>query len=639
MKGIIESASARRHMDSVMEIEIGPANEAGRFTVRVLRSVGAGEPTTSCALDVERLLAQRQSLEDSILASSISARRATPAHATSLEAIGTLLFDTVFVGPVREAYRTSVAVAEDRGDGVRLLLRLTAPGLAALPWEALYDPEGRTYLCRKEPLLRQIGARPAAPTLPLEPPLRVLALIASPRTLPQLDVAAERARLEESLAELVTTGWIHLEWLLDAGWQELHEKLLDETWHVVHFIGHGSYDHTRDEGVLAFVRPDGRADLVNASSFTDLLHEARQRPRMVVLNACLTGAAGPDDLFSGTAAALVRSGINAVAAMQFAISDKAAIAFARGFYMSLAHGRSMDEAMRSGRIAILGVTRDTLEWVTPGLGVRGDHTRLFDVRADAAPVTSIGDSVSPTGEPDSRRTQRAAPATGPRDGRAQPRPARLVDGVATHSEPHLLPRPVRPRRRLVYAAAAALVLAAVAGAAILLTMNGTRPAGNEITAAAAWRIQITDKSNKGCTVTVTDDDTGNPRVFEKVWARKTFQMPTVGTFRWEASDPACQVVKLSGSGDAKLPFVQRASLGDTDVFAAPQAPGTVVVQVLTFNGYAQCPFELRDAADGLLVASGTALQGQGPLLLETNGRSRVYLADVKGCDIRISAQP
>jgi hypothetical protein len=378
-------------MDAVMEVEIGPASEAGHFTVRVVRSVGAGEPVSTCELDVERLLAERPRLEDSILASSVAARRVMPAHETSVESVGSLLFDRVFAGPVREAYRTSVAVAESRGSGVRLLLRFAAPGLAALPWETLYDRETRSYLCRKEPLLRQIGTAPSSPALMLDPPLRVLALIASPKNLPQLDVEGERARLLEALGDEIAAGSIHVEWIVDARWHSVHEKLLDDSWHVVHFIGHGSFDPQGDEGVLAFVGPDGRADFHNASSFADLLHEAVPTPRLVVLNACLTGAESADDLFSGTAAALVHSGINAVAAMQFAISDQAAIEFTRGFYMSLARGRTIDDAMRSGRIGILGVSRDTLEWVTPILCVRGDDTRLFDVNARAAQAGSKPD--------------------------------------------------------------------------------------------------------------------------------------------------------------------------------------------------------------------------------------------------------
>jgi hypothetical protein len=64
--------------------------------------------------------------------------------------------------------------------------------------------------------------------------------------------------------------------------------------------------------------------------------------------------------------------------MQFSISDAAALAFARGFYAALAHGRGIDEAVakRSYRHPRLG--RGTLEWVTPVLYLRGD-ARLFDL--------------------------------------------------------------------------------------------------------------------------------------------------------------------------------------------------------------------------------------------------------------------
>jgi hypothetical protein len=207
---------------------------------------------------------------------------------------------------------------------------------------------------------------------------------------------------------------------------------------------------------------------------------------------------------------------------------------------------------------------------------------------------------------------------------------------------------VRPRRRrLVYAAAAALVLAAAGTAATLLILDRVnshreagRPAGNEITAAAPWRLVISNKIEAGgCTVAVTDTDTGDQKVFENVWGTKTFQMQAEGTFRWQANDPGCLVVQRSGSGKAVLPFSQKAGTGDTDVFAAPKAPGKVAVQVLEFNSYGRCDFELHDAADGQLVDLGTVPQGKGPLLLGPNGRSQVYLADFAGCDVRVSAEP
>jgi len=159
--------------------------------------------------------------------------------------------------------------------------------------------------------------------------------------------------------------------------------LLDGEWHVLHFIGHGDFDPEWDEGVLALTREDGRADLVAAHRLVDLLRQARPMPRLVVLNSCSGAAAGVSDLFSGTAAALVRGGVSAVAAMQYEISDPAAVAFARGFYTAIARGRGVDDAVSSGRVAILGLSDRTLEWVIPVLYLRGHDTRLFTLSAPA----------------------------------------------------------------------------------------------------------------------------------------------------------------------------------------------------------------------------------------------------------------
>jgi hypothetical protein len=259
--------------------------------------------------------------------------------------------------------------------------------------------------------------------------------------------------------------------------------------------------------------------------------------------------------------------------------------------------------------------------------------------AESSPLSSISPAASTT----------AAEAGAHHDGALDPGPS-AAQRATPVGGPTRLARPVRPRRRrLVYAAAAALVLAAAGTAAALLFLDrgdspgeAGRPASNEITAAAAWRLVVSNKieaGDKGCTVTVTNTETGDQKVFENVWGTKTFQMQTAGTFRWEANDAGCLVVQHSGSGKAVLPFAQKADTGDTDVFAAPKAPGKVAVQVLAFNSYGECHFELHDAADGQLVDLGTVPQGQGPLRLEPNGRSQVYLADFAGCDVRVSAEP
>ena len=360
-----------------MELEIGPGRETGSFLVRVLQSAGGGEPSETFQLDLDELIDRRPMLEASVLSSSVAARRVMSATEAVIQEVGRQLFESAFTGSVATAYRTSMAVAAARGQSLQIALRLTAPGLAALPWEALYDPDTQRYLCRKDPLVRYVPASDS-PVLRITYPLRVLGMIASPRGLQSLDVELEREMLEQALKPHIDEGRVELHWLEDVSWDGLHAELLERAWHVLHFVGHGGYDTDTDEGVLAFVGRDGRADLVSASALADLLDEAEPTPRLVVLNSCQSAAGGTTDLFSGTAAALAHSGIRAVAAMQFSISDTAALAFARGFYTALAYSRGIDEAVRSGRIGILGLGRGTLEWVTPVLYLRGD-AHLFDV--------------------------------------------------------------------------------------------------------------------------------------------------------------------------------------------------------------------------------------------------------------------
>ena len=359
-----------------IEIEIGPRTRGHNYKVRVVRSAAGGEPIGSLKLNVEEILGYRELLESTLLASSVSRRSASAAERPVRE-VGRRLFEALFTGAVYGMYRASLGVAQQKGKRLRVVLRLTAPELAALPWETLFDPETETYLCRQEPLVRHVPAPYTPDPLEVRAPLRVLGLVSAPRDLPKLNIDKEKANLSKALTGPVSDGLVELSWVT-ATWPAVHAKLLDGEWHVLHFIGHGRDDSGNDEGTLAMVGSDGLAEWISASSLADLLGEAQPAPRLVVLNSCSSGRAGETDLFSGAAAALARSGISAVAAMQFAISDEAAIAFARGFYTAIAHGRDADEAARSGRISILGTPR-SLEWITPVLYLRGQSTRLFSL--------------------------------------------------------------------------------------------------------------------------------------------------------------------------------------------------------------------------------------------------------------------
>lgn len=381
---------------SEIELQISAVG-VGEYRVSVVAS-SAGDATGALTLDATALLDARERLETAVLASAVASRRMRPGE-QPLRETGKALFDALFASAsVASCYRSCLAVARDRGDRLRVVLRLDAPELAALPWEALFDPETGQYVCRQEPLVRRIPV--AAPPVPLrvQPPLRILAVAASPRGLEPLDVERERDLLEAALAGPVQQGLVEIAWVESGRWADLHRSLLSGTWHVVHFIGHGDFDVERGEGLLALVRNDGRANLVAADTFLDLLREATPTPRLVVLNSCASATSAGGDLFSSTAATLVRGGVSAVTAMQFPVTDSAALAFCEGFYTAIAHGRGVDDAVRSGRVAILGLTHHTLEWVTPVLYLRGTETRLFELTgAPTAPPLVTAES--PGGAP------------------------------------------------------------------------------------------------------------------------------------------------------------------------------------------------------------------------------------------------
>ncbi|MBI4675567.1 MAG: hypothetical protein HY741_28315 [Chloroflexi bacterium] len=106
---------------------------------------------------------------------------------------GSKLFDTVFAGEVLALWRNGLnSIPAGRGLRVRVFLTDT-PDLLDLPWEFLYDKQLNRFVAvsSKTPLVRY----PALPTpirpLPLQLPLRILAMIPKPNDWVALDVELE----------------------------------------------------------------------------------------------------------------------------------------------------------------------------------------------------------------------------------------------------------------------------------------------------------------------------------------------------------------------------------------------------------------------------------------------------------------
>jgi hypothetical protein len=125
---------------------------------------------------------------------------------------------------------------------------------------------------------------------------------------------------------------------------------------IFHFAGHGEFIERPTPGTVvgrgALMLDDGHgsAEMLDAAVLAPRLVNAGVR--VAVLGACLTARRDEVNLWSSTAANLLNGGLGAVVAMQFAIRDASAIAFADAFYTAVTRGIPIDRAVTLGRLAI-----------------------------------------------------------------------------------------------------------------------------------------------------------------------------------------------------------------------------------------------------------------------------------------------
>jgi hypothetical protein len=303
-----------------------------------------------------------------------SARQIKSQERRLLEDFGGQLFGAAFSGPVGERLASSRLIAESRQAGLRIRLRLP-PSLASIPWEYMHDEEyGFIALSPETALVRYPEmARPVRPLL-VSPPLRILGMISAPVDLPALDGEEEWARLNDTLGELIGRGTVEVERLEAGTLAALQRPLRQRDYHVLHFVGHGGWLEDAHEGALALEDPDRKTRLVTGR---DLGMMIRGRSiRLVVLNACEGARNDSSDPFGGVAQALMRQGIPAVIAMQFEISDPAALVFGLSFYQAIADGLPVDVAMLEARRAMFAEGHE-VEWATPVLYLRSPDGRVF----------------------------------------------------------------------------------------------------------------------------------------------------------------------------------------------------------------------------------------------------------------------
>ncbi|HQK15524.1 MAG TPA: CHAT domain-containing protein [Anaerolineae bacterium] len=277
-----------------------------------------------------------------------------------------------------------------------LSLHPDVASLWRLPWEYIHD--GEDFVCLNGTL--RLSRRPEE-LLPLSlpavaPPLRVLFVIAAPEDQKALDVERELAVVQDALEEHVRAGRLVMDGLDEPTLLALQDTLGRRPYHIVHYIGHGTYTPKQQRGFLCFEQRDGGTELADAEHLRPMLSSATQL-RLFVVTACQSAQIGVLDAFDNVATGLLQFGIPAVLTVPSSLTDDSAIALFNTFYGQLVEGQSPVESLYRARLALKEVDdgrpagHRRFDWGVPALYLRAQDTRLIDPALEA-----VGKVTAPT---------------------------------------------------------------------------------------------------------------------------------------------------------------------------------------------------------------------------------------------------
>lgn len=322
---------------------------------------------------------------------------AVAAQQQALSQIGQALFDATLgqwgMWPVvRDHARTT-------GERLRIQVRTSSSVVASQPWEFLHDANTGGFLAL-DPIVsvvrnpERLGPTPA---LAATRPLRVLLCASAPADQSAIDVGGELQMLTSVLGGLggaVEVFYLNQDPRVCTFAQFQDAIARHGPWHIVHFSGHGGF-HPALGGMLLFTTPDSTSDSIPASQVGAVLG-GHVPLRVVVLNSCRGAMGAGRQAIDSVAGSLVHRGVPACISMQFEVTDRAALPFARALHRGLVGHGDVDQAVAEARREInavsllpddpLGSALRCAEWATPVLHLEAVDSLLFPPSANGSPA-------------------------------------------------------------------------------------------------------------------------------------------------------------------------------------------------------------------------------------------------------------
>lgn len=169
---------------------------------------------------------------------------------------------------------------------------------------------------------------------PSESPIKLLFLSANPVGVAELKIPAELKVIKELLETAIELEQIEVKDQLSTTFEEFRNLITKVQPDVVHFSGHGS---ARQEAVL-FEDSEGYEAPIKAEKLSRFFKHCSPKVSCLILNACDTELIGEQ----------IAPYVKYVIAMKAKFENKAAKAFSKGFYFSLAENKEIGVAFQNG---------------------------------------------------------------------------------------------------------------------------------------------------------------------------------------------------------------------------------------------------------------------------------------------------
>lgn len=302
--------------------------------------------------------------------------------------------------------------------GTRLRLVMDDPAVAAIPWELMFDPYRSDFLALSDSLpivVRQWQM--TNPPEPLAPPvLQVLVLVAE---VVEMDAEGEIQELQR-----IAANSQHLELSIhrDVSQSQFFERIKDESFHVLHFIGTGVEDNSPNGN--AWGNPDayqygrssgygGRTPQQEPAQRLVLMPDESSGPQIspnwqeqsIDADTIASALAQKEDLqllfLSGCDSNVLARELSAKAVPQTlgirgTVSSAACTALARGFYSALVQGAPLEVAVTQARQMVDRTLPGSREWGLAQLYMRSPEGLRIDPSASTPDESTTDGPRRPT---------------------------------------------------------------------------------------------------------------------------------------------------------------------------------------------------------------------------------------------------